>query len=104
VASPPPPAAPSPPAPSPTSPTPTAPALDTGSRDAGDAVAVPGMGAQRFSHSGQRHVLGYGEGFFGIWDRSVVGGPVLSFPRTDEGWHQAWHRFLAMEPQAVEVG
>jgi hypothetical protein len=61
------------------------------------------MGAQRFSHSGQRHVLGYGDGFFGIWDRAVAGGPVLSFPRTDDGWHQAWHRFLEMEPQAVEV-
>jgi hypothetical protein len=62
------------------------------------------MGAQRFSHSGQRHVLGYGETFFGIWDRHLPGGPVLSFPRTDEGWHQAWHRFLAMEPRAIEVG
>lgn len=66
--------------------------------------AVPGMGAQRFSHSGERHVLGYGETFFGIWDRNLPGGPVLSFPRTDDGWHQAWHRFLAMEPRAIEVG
>jgi hypothetical protein len=64
---------------------------------------VPGEGAVRFSHSGERYVLGFGEKFFGIWDRGVPGGPVSSYPRTDEGWQQVWQRFVALEPRAIEV-
>src|SRR5438552_16735957 len=62
-----------------------------------------GEGAQRFSHSGYRYVLGYGADFFGIWDRSAPGGPVARYPRTDEGWTQAWQQFSQWEPNAVEV-
>jgi hypothetical protein len=62
-----------------------------------------GEGAQRFSHSGVRYILGYGAGFFGIWDRQTPGGPVMQFPRTDQGWTEAWNRFTAWEPRAVEV-
>ena len=29
--------------------------------------------------------------------------PIERFPRTDEGWRDAWVRFSAMEPHAVEV-
>jgi hypothetical protein len=65
--------------------------------------AVAGQGALRFSHSGERYVLGYGVGFFGIWDRNVPGGPTYSFPRDDAGWQQAWARFSALEPNAVAV-
>jgi hypothetical protein len=69
------------------------------------AAAGPriGEGAVRFSHSGFRYLLGYGTDFFGIWDREVPGGPVVRFPRTDEGWSQIWNRFAAWEPRAVEV-
>jgi hypothetical protein len=62
-----------------------------------------GEGALRFSHSGTRYVLGYGQGFFGIWDRTQAGGPVSRFPRNDDGWEQAWHRFMALEPRAIPV-
>jgi len=62
-----------------------------------------GEGAQRFSHSGVRYNLGYGASFFGIWDRQTPGGPVMQFPRTDQGWTEAWNRFTAWEPRAVEV-
>jgi hypothetical protein len=75
------------------------------SESAGAAPAGPriGEGALRFSHSGFRYLLGYGTGFFGIWDREAPGEPVLRFPRTDDGWNQAWNRFSAWEPRAVEV-
>jgi len=62
-----------------------------------------GEGALRFSHSGTRYILGYGQGFFGIWDRETPGGPTMRFPRTDEGWGTAWNRFTAWEPRAIEV-
>src|SRR5262245_55618296 len=42
-----------------------------------------GEGAVAFSHSGERYVLGWGEDFFGIWDRNVVGGPTMRLPRPD---------------------
>jgi hypothetical protein len=66
-------------------------------------VPVIGEGAVRFSHSGERYVLGFGQEFFGIWDRGVPGGPAFSFPRTDDGWDQAWHHFIGLEPRAIEV-
>jgi hypothetical protein len=62
-----------------------------------------GEGAVRFSHSGYRYLLGYGTNFFGIWDREQPGGPVVQFPRTDDGWNSAYNRYSALEPRAVEV-
>ncbi len=62
-----------------------------------------GEGAVAFSHSGERFVLGWGEDYFGIWDRNVVGGPTMRFPRTDSGWAEAWTRFVAWEPRHVAV-
>jgi hypothetical protein len=62
-----------------------------------------GEGALRFSHSGYRYLLGYGADFFGIWDREHPGGPVVQFPRTDDGWNSAYNRYSALEPRAVEV-
>jgi hypothetical protein len=62
-----------------------------------------GEGAVHFSHSGERYILGYGTDFFGIWDRTIAGGPVLRFPRTDDGWTNAWNRYSAMEPHSMEV-
>ncbi len=56
-----------------------------------------------YSHSGYRYILGYGPDFFGIWERERSGGPVLTFPRTDEGWDKAWNTFVAWEPSHVEV-
>ena len=60
--------------------------------------------ALQFTHSGSRYLLGYGQTFFGIWDRQGGGGPVSRFPRTDDGWRDAWNRFSAMEPDHAEVG
>jgi hypothetical protein len=62
-----------------------------------------GAGALAFSHAGRRFVLGWGPDFFGIWDRARPGHPVATFPRTDEGWVQAWTTFVSWEPEPVEV-
>jgi len=65
-------------------------------------VTSPGT-AQKYTHSGYRYVLGYGEDFFGIWDRQNPNVPTERFPRTDDGWRQAWLRFVAQEPNHVAV-
>jgi hypothetical protein len=60
--------------------------------------------ALQFTHSGRRYLLGYGHDFFGIWDRQGGSDPVARFPRTDDGWRQAWLAFSADEPESTEVG
>jgi uncharacterized RDD family membrane protein YckC len=60
--------------------------------------------ALQFSHSGSRYLLGFGQEFFGIWDREAPGEPVERFPRTDEGWREAWLRYTSLEPTRTEVG
>jgi hypothetical protein len=57
----------------------------------------------QYTHSGHRYVLGYGADFFGIWDRTDPGTPAERYPRTDEGWRQAWTRFASMEPHHTAV-
>lgn len=57
----------------------------------------------RYSHSGYRYVLGYGADFFGIWDRQSPAAPSERFPRSDDGWRQAWTRFTSLEPNHVAV-
>jgi zinc ribbon protein len=63
-----------------------------------------GEGALEFSHSGARYLLGFGNDFFGIWDRFTPGDPVRRFPRTDDGWREAWLTYVAMEPDNIPVG
>ena len=57
----------------------------------------------KYTHSGYRYVLGYGADFFGIWDRQVPQSTTERFPRTDDGWRQAWTRFAGLEPHHVAV-
>lgn len=59
--------------------------------------------AVQYTHSGSRYLLGYGKDFFGIWDRQSPAQPVERFPRTDEGWSAAWHRYTAIETNYAEV-
>jgi hypothetical protein len=66
-------------------------------------VAAPDEALQ-YSHSGQRYLLGYGTDFFGIWDRQEPAHPVSRYPRTDDGWREAWLAFAAREPNSAEVG
>jgi hypothetical protein len=60
--------------------------------------------ALQFTHSGSRYLLGYGRAFFGIWDRQGGSAPLSKFPRTDDGWRDAWLAYSAMEPDSTEVG
>jgi len=69
-----------------------------GAGDPGDVVAL------QYSHSGRRYLLGYGKTFFGIWDRESAAEPAFRFPRTDEGWREAWQRFSGLEPNSTDVG
>ena len=84
-------------------PTPEATTASTVAMGAATASADPSGAAQKYTHSGYRYVLGYGEGFFGIWDRQDPSAPTERFPRTDDGWRQAWLRFVAQEPNHVAV-
>ena len=65
-----------------------------------------GAGQVQFSHTGQRYLLGYDAADFGIWDRGAPGAPVERFPRSDDGWSQAWRRYASLEPnsQPVQAG
>jgi hypothetical protein len=67
------------------------------------ATATSSGTAQKYTHSGYRYVLGYGEDFFGIWDRQNPDVPTERFPRTDDGWREAWLRFVQQEPNHVAV-
>ena len=73
------------------------------------SAGAPGAGALgdgdvvQYTHSGSRYLLGYGKDFFGIWDRQSPSSPVERFPRTDEGWSAAWHRYTAIETNYAEV-
>ena len=59
--------------------------------------------ALQYTHAGRRFLLGYGQEYFGIWDRQQPGSPIARYPRTDDGWRQAWLRFAADEPYGTEV-
>jgi hypothetical protein len=74
-----------------------------GSTQAPQPKARVGETAVAFSHSGQRFILGYGQDFFGIWDRERPGAPIWHAPRTNTGWDAAWNQFSAWEPRMVEV-
>ncbi|CAN5658394.1 hypothetical protein BH18ACT17_BH18ACT17_11700 [soil metagenome] len=72
--------------------------------DPGPAATDPSEGGDvRYTHSGYRYVLGYSADAFGIWDRQSPAQPSERFPRTDEGWRQAWLRFAALEPNSTTV-
>lgn len=68
---------------------------------AGDAAGDTDV--VRYTHTGQRYLLGFGQTFFGIWDRQSPAAPIERFPRTDEGWAQAWRRYTQIESHFAEV-
>jgi hypothetical protein len=56
-----------------------------------------------FTHSGERYLLGYSGDHFGIWDRQSPAQPAERFPRTDDGWRQAWQRYVAIESNWMDL-
>lgn len=79
-------------------------ALAGGATDLPPPPPRPDEEPLQYTHSGRRHLLGYGRDFFGIWDRTRSIGPVSRYPRTDEGWRAAWLAFSELEPESAEVG
>jgi hypothetical protein len=75
----------------------------SGSTSATEAGSVPSEPSIRYTHSGYRYVLGFGSDYFGIWDRQTPTAPAERFARTDDGWRQAWTRFVTLEPNNVAV-
>ena len=67
------------------------------------AQPAPAPSSVQFSHTGHRYLLGYDASDFGIWDRTAPGGPVERFPRSDDGWSQAWQRYASLEPNNQPV-
>jgi hypothetical protein len=59
--------------------------------------------AQKYTHSGYRYVLGYGPDFFGIWNRENPSMPSERYARTDQGWRDAWTKFVSLEPNHMPV-
>ena len=78
--------------------------IATGPVPDASATASPPPASAQYTHSGYRYVLGYGADLFGIWDRQAPGSPAETFPRSDEGWRNAWIRFVHLEPNNVPVG
>jgi len=78
----------------------------TGSSARAEPAAAAGSSQDplQYTHSGRRYLLGYGRDFFGIWDRQRPGPAIANFPRTDEGWREAWLKFASEEPYSAEVG
>jgi hypothetical protein len=70
---------------------------------AGTAMTGAGGVAQKYTHSGYRYVLGYGPDFFGIWSREHPTAPTERYPRTDQGWRDAWTKFASLEPNHMPV-
>src|SRR5438067_1353061 len=59
------------------------------------------MQGVQFTHSGTRYSLGYEGDAYVIWDRES--GPTQRFPRTDQGWADAWTAYVALEPNNVDL-
>ena len=76
---------------------------DTSTATGTDAGAPPDYAAQKYTHSGYRYVLGYGADFFGIWNRDNPSMPTERYPRTDQGWRDAWMKFASLEPNHMPV-
>jgi hypothetical protein len=53
-----------------------------------------------YTNHGNRYSIGYVREAYAIWDRSVSSNvPVERFPRTPDGWRQAWNDFTTLERQ-----
>ncbi|HVM12232.1 MAG TPA: hypothetical protein VM638_07140 [Actinomycetota bacterium] len=56
------------------------------------------VGATTLAHRGRRYGLGPTvDGGYAIWDVTLRGAPVRSFPGTPEGWNDAWHAYQELE-------
>ena len=78
--------------------------LQTSPQASGQVVPANPTGDKvEFTHTGERYLLGYGADYFGIWDRQSPSTPSERFPRTDDGWRQAWQRYVAIESNWMDL-
>jgi len=56
-----------------------------------------------YAYTGHRFVLGFRDRDYAIWDRLAPERPVKVYPRTDEGWREAWVQYVSWEPGAQAV-
>lgn len=79
--------------------------LSPGSVTTQPAAAQPATPQEKveFTHTGERYVLGYTRDHFAIWDRQAPAEPIERFPRTDDGWRQAWQRFVTIEKNWMDL-
>lgn len=79
-----------------------APIVSPESEPEAPAVEIPAP-ALAYTHAGDRFLLGFGSDFCAVWDRRSPSGPVRRFPRTEEGWADAWRLFSDWEPSGQPV-
>ncbi len=70
---------------------------------AASTTASSGPEKVEFTHSGERYLLGYTDDSFGIWDRQTPTTPTERFPRSDDGWRQAWQRYVSLERNWMDL-
>lgn len=71
-----------------------------------DSGKVWDFGRPPVDRSRERYVMGYGEGFIGIWDREQPGPPLRRFHYSREGWEDAyreWGRMIRRWPWRLEL-
>lgn len=50
------------------------------------------------SHRGTRYGVGAGPDFYGLWDlQAPASEPLQRFPRTEQGWREAWTEFTKVD-------
>jgi len=58
----------------------------------------------RITNRGSAYGVGADTDHYGVWDLRAGGDPVARFPRTDEGWLEAWARFEELEARFGTAG
>lgn len=65
-------------------------------------MTPPSEDELHFTHSGREYLLGRGRDFYAVWDRRKRGPPVARFPRTEDGWQNAWLHYSTLETEAAK--
>jgi flagellar basal body-associated protein FliL len=74
---------------------------EEGSAEDHEQVRIPKDRPLGLIHSGNRYAFGYGPDTYGIWDAAASGAPAETFPSTEQGRQEGWHRYLELEPSAA---
>jgi hypothetical protein len=64
----------------------------------------PLTGAVAIDYRGTRSILGRTVDGYALWDPTVGGPPIRTFPLTAEGWEEAWNAFRHLEAASAAPG